>query len=253
MHILFKKTSLGYEYRFENFVWVFSSVRQNYGLFAIPSRPEKAEIILARKQFLSKHNMPALNSVFLQQVHGTCIVAANNKHKGRGLIDFDQGFPETDAVVTNEYNLPLCVLTADCMPIAFFCQDKNVAGIIHAGWRGLKDGIISKTVTSICRKYDTNSEKIKIFIGPYINKCCYKVSNDFIEKLGDSVELINGDFYADLMIIALKEFKESGIVNENILNSGFCTSCCNDEFFSFRCGDKYQRMMSAIMLVKNQK
>ncbi len=74
-------------------------------------------------------------------------------------------------------NIPLSVLTADCLPIALM-SNKGMA-IIHAGWKGLKLAILKNP----CLNQLSPS---KAFLGPHIGKCCYQVSEDFFRNFPES-------------------------------------------------------------------
>ena len=53
---------------------------------------------------------------------------------------------KADAVITNKKNLPIGILTADCVPILIYDDtSKNIAAI-HAGWKGAYKGIIHKVI-----------------------------------------------------------------------------------------------------------
>ena len=49
---------------------------------------------------------------------------------------------KADAMLTQNNELALCVLTADCAPILIYEKDKKIIGCIHAGWKGAINGVI---------------------------------------------------------------------------------------------------------------
>ena len=53
---------------------------------------------------------------------------------------------EADALITGEQNIALGVVTADCLPILIHDEKNRVIATIHAGWKGLRDGIIENTI-----------------------------------------------------------------------------------------------------------
>lgn len=111
------------------------------------------------------------NRFFLEckQVHSANIIEVkqpehhNNQQEADGLIFF-----------FNELNLGiapvLAIKTADCLPIAIIGQ-KGVA-LIHAGWRGLKQDILS-------HQYIKHIDPIEAYIGPHIGQNSYEVSEEF--------------------------------------------------------------------------
>src|SRR5919106_1183575 len=76
--------------------------------------------------------------VTMKQVHGEEIVEIKDKKlKEAG---------EADGIVTQETEIFLGVLTADCVPILFVAPEKRLVAAVHAGWRGALTGIAAKTV-----------------------------------------------------------------------------------------------------------
>ncbi len=67
--------------------------------------------------------------VFPRQVHGNKVVIVDSPMDAEDI-------PETDALITAQPNLCICIQTADCVPILLFDPAKKVAAAIHAGWRG---------------------------------------------------------------------------------------------------------------------
>ncbi len=76
---------------------------------------------------------------WLKQVHGSIPI----------WVDNNVIAPEGDAALSRTCNVVCAILTADCLPI-FLCDNAGtVAGIVHAGWRGLVAGVIERTVTEM--------------------------------------------------------------------------------------------------------
>src|SRR5207247_2360146 len=51
-----------------------------------------------------------------------------------------------DALVTDRTDVVLFTTHADCYPIVLWDPEKNVAGLVHAGWRGTQAGVAGATV-----------------------------------------------------------------------------------------------------------
>ena len=63
-------------------------------------------------------------------------------------------YNNTDGIFsTKKFNV-LKIKTADCLPIFFFHKNHNIFGAVHAGWKGLKDGIIEKSINLIKNHVD---------------------------------------------------------------------------------------------------
>jgi len=144
-----------------------------------------------------------------RQVHGTAVVRAN----GRAA--------EADAIWTDEPGLGLVVVTADCLPIALLrSSGEPRLALVHAGWRGLADGVVEAAVTAL-------GGRLAAVVGPGIGACCYEVGPEVAERFGE-----RGRRKLDLRGIAERALRRAGI--HDIQHVDLCTSCDEERFFSHR-------------------
>ena len=115
----------------------------------------------------------AKNIFLLNQVHSSKFIFIDKKYNNKNK-------PKADAVITNQKNLPIAVLTADCVPILICDKKKNIIAAIHAGWKGAYKGIIKKVVKFLIKK-GCKLKDITAAIGPCIAVKNYEVKNDFIK------------------------------------------------------------------------
>ena len=85
--------------------------------------------------------------------------------------------PKADGLVTNQRDITLSILTADCTPVLLFDESHHVIGACHAGWRGAASGIIQNTVTAM-QSLGAHLKTISCIIGPTIAKASYQVGAD---------------------------------------------------------------------------
>lgn len=202
------------------------------------------------------------------QVHGNAVVVVNGSHRGRGASQSRNAIQETDALVTGQTGLPIAVLTADCLPVFLADPHRRAVAIVHAGWRGLHQKIITKAVGVLAKEFSVFPEELCAALGPAIRSCCYEVGEEFkghfknnistrssrfsgglhtprpisrsfqsADKgwpLGHSAQNYSGGLHFDMPAAAVDEMRSCGISESRIFDSGLCTSCLNDEFFSFR-------------------
>ena len=121
-----------------------------------------------------KINKSAQNIFLLHQIHSNKFVYVNEKYKFKSK-------PKADAVITNQKNLPIAVLTADCVPILVCDKKLNLVAAIHAGWRGAYKGIINKVINFMIKK-GSKTKNITVAIGPAISVYNYEVKEDFKKK-----------------------------------------------------------------------
>jgi hypothetical protein len=202
-----------------------------------------------RKSFLSKLGIDYHNLVCARQVHGVHPRYIREDDKGKGAVSGDTALADTDALITDKRNLPLAIFTADCLSIFLYDPIRLSIGIIHAGWQGSKENIALKTVQLMQEKFNTRPQDLYVGFGPVIRQCCYEVGEEFSDCFADSLTKKNSHYYLDLAGINKKQLLGLGVSDINIFDSKICTSCQNDEYFSFRKeGNNCGRMMSVIML-----
>ncbi|HQP91869.1 MAG TPA: peptidoglycan editing factor PgeF, partial [Candidatus Omnitrophota bacterium] len=168
------------------------------------------------------------------QVHGDMIKIVKRNEGGKGAITRETAFQDTDALITKEKNLPLGILTADCLPVFIVNPSAQCIGLVHAGWKGMKLGIVEKTIKEMTCAYNAEPEEAIIAFGPSIRQCCYEVGSDFRQYFPDSVKNDKNKFYFDLIHSASGQLQACGVKEKNIYDCAICTSCFKDEFFSFR-------------------
>ena len=88
---------------------------------------------------------------------------------------------EGDALITNKKNTPIAVLTADCVPVLIYDDNKKMIAAIHAGWMGCYKGIVQKVVKFMIKK-GCSSKNMTAAIGPCISSNNYEIKEDFMKK-----------------------------------------------------------------------
>jgi YfiH family protein len=130
---------------------------------------------------------------------------------------------EADGQATATKGLALLVLTADCLPIALIAP--GAAAIVHAGWRGLSDGVVEEGVAAM--RELAHDAPIAAAIGPGAGGCCYDVGEEAAGAFGLAAGLL------DLKAIARRRLEQAGVAE--IHDVGLCTLCSDSSwFFSHR-------------------
>ena len=175
-------------------------------------------------------------AVYLNQVHKDGIVSIDRRLKGN--ISCFEG----DALITSQKNIMLVVQTADCFPV--YIYDNSSVAIVHAGWRSASMGILRKTI----KRFD-NPENVKMVIGPGLEKKCFEVKKDFLSNkcFLQYVEQENEKIYFDLQQFLIDEASLIGVARASIQKIEVCTYCA-DYLYSFRAGDKENRIINYIVI-----
>ena len=152
-------------------------------------------------------------------------------------------YNNTDGIFSSEKRNILKIKTADCLPIFFMHKDHSFFGVVHAGWKGLKDGIIEKSIHLI-KKNVNDFKNIEVFIGPSISKKNYEVQKEFIGYFGsDFIEKIDNKLFCNLKGIAKHQLRKFGL--KNIIDVNQCTYE-NTDYHSFRRNKTSKRMIGLI-------
>ncbi len=199
---------------------------------------------------IKKISKTAKNIFLLNQIHSNKFIYINQKSKFKSR-------PKADAVVTNQKNIPIGVLTADCVPLLIFDKKKNLIAAIHAGWKGAFKGIISKVINFMIKK-GSDPKNITAAIGPAISVRNYEVKKDFKRKFIKKNKKNNKFFkikYKKLYFNLPNYVKSCLLKNKikNIENINIDTFDIKNNFFSARRAlklnhDDYGRNISIIML-----
>ena len=88
-------------------------------------------------------------------------------------------------------------------------------------------------------------------IGPSINVCHFEVGDEvsdiFMSEFGPDVIKKYEKNHVDMQKAIEIQLKNAGIPQKNIINSGICTQCRCDEFFSHRVTGDRRGVQAAIM------
>jgi hypothetical protein len=142
------------------------------------------------------------------------------------------------------------------------CDKKGtVVAAVHAGWRGLCDGVIEAAVN----KMQVSPSDVLVWLGPAIGPDAFEVGSDvreqFIEKDSQAAlafKPINnqdskGKWLCNLYLIAQQRLNNIGVtqVYGASVNEDFCTYTDEARFFSFRRDNVTGRMASMIWFESN--
>jgi YfiH family protein len=154
-----------------------------------------------------------------------------------------------DGIVTDKNNIVLSTNSGDCVLMFFFDPKKKVIANVHSGWRGTMKKIAKYAVKKMREEYNCNPQDIIVCINPCIRKCHFEVEEDvkkmfeksfsYTNRLNDIIEKgnQNGKYHVDIVLINKILLQDCGLKEENIVDSGLCSTCNKDLIYSYR-GDK---------------
>ena len=153
-----------------------------------------------------------------------------------------------DASFTSKNGIVCAVMTADCLPILLCNEDGNEIAAIHAGWKGLAQGIVEETI----RKMSSPVTSLLAWLGPAIGPECFEVGEDVFSQFNQYETQafrksdIAGKYLLDIYSVASIKLRALGV--SHITSSDCCTYTQSNEFFSYRRDKITGRMVSGIWL-----
>jgi YfiH family protein len=165
----------------------------------------------------------------IRQVHGTRVVRLTAADQACGPAP--QGdLEEADGQATPLRGIAPIVLTADCLPVVL--AGGGTLAVLHAGWRGLADGIIQEGVRAL-KQLGTTPRTLVAAIGPGAGACCYEVGDEVHERFRAYGARARRGQNLDMKAIARDQLTTAGI--PTVHDVGLCTICSSAElFFSHR-------------------
>lgn len=190
------------------------------------------EAIMENRRLAVEGLMPGGELVTVHQIHSAEVVTVT------GSMSLDQR-PQADAMVTDQPNLLLGILTADCVPVLFHDAQANLIGAAHAGWKGALGGVTDNVITAM-EKLGADRGNIACAIGPCIAQVSYEVDATFRTRFADA-DAANDRFFAsgkpdhfqfDIEDYVAARLKAAGVGKFEKL--GLDTYAHEDRFYSYR-------------------
>ena len=188
------------------------------------------------QQILGLRNQP----YWLDQYHSTRIV------------DLDRAGPDcrADGSTVTRDEAACVVMTADCLPVLLTDRKGQRIAALHAGWRGLADGILEAGVEQF-----SPADDVIAWLGPAIGPEKFEVGEEVISLL--STENLTqaawcrksaktGKWLVDIYKLASLRLQMSGVTE--VSGGGYCTFTDEQRFFSYRRQGDCGRMATLIWL-----
>ena len=173
---------------------------------------------------------------WLSQVHGVAVADAASL---AGKV------PDADASIATQAGAVCVVMTADCLPVLFCSQDGAVVGAAHAGWRGLANGVLRRTVAAMRAQGATD---ILAWLGPAIGPQQFEVGHDVLQAFRDGAhddaerQVLSaaftaiagkpGKYLADIYALARTMLARDGVTQ--VAGGEYCTVSDAARFYSYR-------------------
>ena len=215
----------------------------------------------------------AMQSVFLQQVHGAGVVRLDS-----GLIQASHAPQapalQADACFTTEPGLACSIMVADCLPVLLVHTQARIVGAAHAGWRGLAGqqghGVLEALLQAMraalpdamcagtCPPTSADTGW-QAWLGPSISAAAFEVGDEvraaFMQTNPAAQTCFtpaaqSGKWLANLPALARQRLAALGVsaVYGNDGSLPWCTWSQPETFFSYRRNNHTGRMAAAVWI-----
>lgn len=197
--------------------------------------------VMANRQSLRQQLSLSKEPAWLQQTHSQIVVRAEK---------ISNNITEADASFTSQPGLPCVVMTADCLPLLITDRKGSCVAAVHAGWRGLADGIIEKTLNAM----PVDKTELLVWLGPAIGPHAYEVGDDvrqvFLEQNAQAEQAFRqvdeNHWMMDIYQLARQRLHHHHVTD--IYGGEYCTFTDVERFYSYRRDNITGRMASLIWL-----
>lgn len=145
---------------------------------------------------------------------------------------------ETDALITDNNEITLALLTADCLTVTLYDPIQKVLALVHCGMKWENAGILDRVVQKMKEEFKCKPSDMLVHLGNCIGKENYKWDSNIFNVINkDSfvykniIKETENSYNIDLRKSVKDHLNSTGITQENILDSGI--DCYTDlNYFS---------------------
>jgi purine-nucleoside/S-methyl-5'-thioadenosine phosphorylase / adenosine deaminase len=154
-----------------------------------------------------RRNLGLLGHAFAiaRQIHGREVAVIDSPLNG------DICFEDCDALITNQRNVCLGVYVADCCALYLVDRKERAIGLVHSGRKGTEFKIASNAIALMQQRFAVESEQLVAQLSPCIRPPHYEI-----------------DFAAEIV----QQCRAAGV--KEIYDSGLCTACHLEAYYSYR-------------------
>ncbi len=188
-----------------------------------------------RRNLVTRLSLPNQPAWLLQTHTNHCVVIDDDPDRN------------ADAAVTRNQSTPLAIMTADCLPILLCNHQGTEIAAIHAGWKGLLNGIVENTL----KKMYSQPNTLMAWVGPAICQACYEtgknVRDDYIQRypfVTKAFQNKGSGVHANLPMLAELILNHAGV--NAVYQSNACTYEQEKQFYSYRRESQTGRIASLI-------
>ena len=166
------------------------------------------------------YGLAAMPFATAEQVHGNRIAVVDRPRAA------DECYDGCDGLITDQRGVCLGIYVADCCAVYLVDVKRSAIGLVHSGRKGTELDIVGNTIETMRARFGTDPHDLTVQLSPCIRPPHYEV-----------------DFAAEIV----RSCKARGVVN--VHDSGICTACHLDRYYSYRAEKgKTGRMLGLLAL-----
>ena len=155
-----------------------------------------------------------------EQVHGREVAVVDES------VASDRRFEGCDGLVTNQPGVLLGIYVADCGAVFLVDRVRRAIGVVHSGKKGTELGIVGHAIDLMRERFGSAAEDLVVQLSPCIRPPHYEI-----------------DFAADVTT----QCRERGV--RDVHDSGLCTACDLDRYYSYRAEKSRTGRMLALLAI----
>lgn len=195
---------------------------------------EEAEVLENRERFLGKYGLHPEDCIVMEVEHGENVVCLDSSHRPKHWKDS----LKAEAFMTQEKNLVLFLMTADCLPIALYDPTNEVVALAHLGWIPTDKRLLPKVITKMCAHFKSKPGDLLAYIGPGVHKESYLFQPPLKKSTPEWQPFLStlpsGEISVDLVGYNISQLKESGLQKTNIHAEPTDTAISSQYFSHYR-------------------
>ena len=156
-----------------------------------------------------------------QQIHGNRIAIAD------APVERNKEFSGRDGIITNQRCIALGVYVADCCAVYIVDPKTPVIGLVHSGRKGTELGVVPNAIMQMIERFGSNPAELIVQLSPCIRPPHYEI-----------------DFAATI----IEQCRAQGV--KRIYDSGVCTACDLEHYYSYRAEKGRTGRMLALLGLK---
>lgn len=223
----------------------------NLGLADAPGEPDTWERVQENwRRFMAAVGLQDRALIRVRQVHG---VGIRHADLDAGVPRADPPFADGDALVSADPGQALSVRVADCAPVLLADPRANLVAAVHAGWRGVAQGIVPATIRSMEQR-GASAERMIVAVGACIGGNALQVGAEVAEAmhLANLSEAVRPDpadatrSLVDLRAAITLQATRGGVRGERLDFDPLCT-VGDPMHFSYRRGGARSGRLSCVI------